>query len=227
MPRRLRYCPAGIPVHVVQRGNNRQVCFTTNADMACYANWLYEASVKYGVKLHAWVLMTNHVHLLMTPSTNEAVSRVLQQVGRRYVRYFNEQQGRSGTLFEGRFKASLVDSVRYLLTCQRYIELNPVRAGMVEDPSDYRWSSYQAHGFGKAVKMWTPHDTYLAMDKDDEVRRSLYRALFSEALGEDLLAEIRLSTQTGFVLGAEKFRAQIEILTGQSQRYVQRGPKVT
>jgi len=226
MPRRPRYCPAGIPVHVVQRGNNRQLCFTADVDMACYANWLHEACIKYSVRIHAWVLMTNHVHLLMTPTTNHAMSRVLQLVGRRYVRYFNEQYGRSGTLFEGRFKASLVDSEQYLLACQQYIELNPVRAGMVQDPSDYRWSSYQAHGFGKAVKMWTPHDIYLALDEDEEIRWSLYRALFSEALGEDLLAEIRRSTQTGFVLGTEKFRAQVEAITGYAHRYVQRGPKI-
>ncbi|MFT7244644.1 MAG: putative transposase [Candidatus Azotimanducaceae bacterium] len=137
--------------------------------MACYVSWLHEASVKYGVKIHAWVLMTNHVHLLMTPNSDIAVSKVLQDVGRRYVRYFSGLYGRSGTLIEGRFKTSLVDTESYLLVCQRYIELNPVRAGMVADPSYYNWSSYQAHGFGKAVKMSTPHDTYLATDKDENV----------------------------------------------------------
>ena len=153
MPRRRRICPPGLPVHVVQRGNNRQVCFASDADMKAYANWLHEGSRKFGVDVHAWVFMTNHVHLLLTPHNADAVSRCMQYLGRYYVRYFNYRYHRSGTLFEGRFKSSIVQSHRYLLACQRYIELNPVRAGMVSDPADYTWSSYRAHAFGQAVKM--------------------------------------------------------------------------
>ena len=157
MPRRHRLCPPGLPVHVVQRGNNRQVCFASVADMKAYANWLHEGADKFGVDVHAWVFMTNHVHLLLTPHNPDSISRCMQYLGRYYVRYFNYRHRRSGTLFEGRFKSSIVQSRRYLLACQRYIELNPVRAGMVGDPADYTWSSYRAHAFGRTAKMWQPH----------------------------------------------------------------------
>ena len=134
MPRKCRVCPPGLPVHVVQRGNNRQVCFADDADLKAYAHWLREAADKYSVAIHAWVFMTNHVHLLVTLSSADGVSRCMQYLGRHYVRRFNFRYRRTGTLFEGRFKSGIVQSREYLLICQRYIELNPVRAGMVSDP---------------------------------------------------------------------------------------------
>ena len=154
MPRK---CPPGYPVHVVHRGNNRQACFVAASDYKAYAHWLFEASVKFGVQIHAWVFMTNHVHLLMTPEKPDGVSRCMQYLGRHYVRYFNTTYGRTGTLYEGRFKSSIVQSQYYLLACLRYIELNPVRAAMVKDPAEYAWSSYRAHALGAQVKMWEPH----------------------------------------------------------------------
>ena len=133
MPRKPRFFPLGAPVHVVQRGNNRQVCFASDADMAAYVNWLFEGAQKFGIEIHAWVLMTNHVHLLVAQSSENAISRCMQYLGRNYVRYFNYRFRRTGTLFEGRFKGHLVQSEGYFLQCCRYIELNPARAGMVSD----------------------------------------------------------------------------------------------
>ena len=131
--------------------------------MKAYANWLHESADKFGVSVHAWVLMTNHVHLLLTPQDSDSVSRCMQHLGRCYVRYFNYRHRRTGTLFEGRFRSSIVQSGQYLLACQRYIELNPVRAGIVIDPADYTWSSYRAHAFGRKAKMWRPHPEYAAL----------------------------------------------------------------
>ena len=141
MPRLPRACPPEIPQHIIQRGNNRQHCFTSDADIATYAHWLHEAAIKYDVQIHAWVFMTNHIHLLATPSQEHATSLMMQHIGRSYVRYFNHTQARSGTLWEGRFKSCSILDDTYFLVCQRYIELNPVRAQMVSDPADYKWSS--------------------------------------------------------------------------------------
>ena len=160
MPRYPRFCPAGYPVHVIQRGNNRQACFTCDEDIVAYAHWLAEGSTKYGVSVHAWVFMTNHVHLLLTPSKEGSISSLMQFIGRLYVRRFNYRYTRTGTLFDGRFKSSVVQDNHYLRACLQYIELNPVRAGMVSDPGDYRWSSYRSHGFGRRVSMWEPHPVY-------------------------------------------------------------------
>ena len=164
MPRRPRYCPAHFPVHVIQRGINRQICFTCDSDIAAYAYWLAQGAQKYDVQIHGWVFMTNHVHLLLTPRGDTAVSGLMQFLGRLYVRRFNYTYGRSGGLFEDRFRSSLIQDDAYLLTCLRYIELNPVRAGLVTDPGDYQWSSYVAHGLGKDVAMLTQHGLYLSLE---------------------------------------------------------------
>ena len=209
MPRRPRYCPIGIPVHVIQRGNNRQTLFTSDKDIAAFAHWLHAGAIKFDVQVHGWVFMTNHVHLLITPLQDDAVSRLNQYLGRLYVRYFNFTYARSGTLFEGRFKSSLVQQEEYLLTCLRYIELNPVRAGMVTDPGNYRWSSYQAHGLGARGGMWTPHPVYLALGNCRSTRQTAYRSLMSETLDSDVIAKIRHCANSGLVLGSEKFRTQV------------------
>ena len=145
MPRKSRMYLPTIPCHVVSRGNNRDACFYADEDYLFYLECLGDACDKYAVALHAYVLMTNHVHLLLTPRDELGISRVMQSVGRRYVQYINYTYRRSGTLWEGRHKASLIDADRYLLACYRYIELNPVRANMVVDPADYRWSSYRVN----------------------------------------------------------------------------------
>jgi len=210
MPRRLRFCPAGYPVHIIHRGNNRHVVFTCDDDIAAYAHWLEEGAEKYDLRIHAWVFMTNHVHMLLTPSTDHSTSRLMQFIGRQYVRRFNYRYSRSGTLFEGRFKSSLVQADRYLLTCMQYIELNPVRAGLVKDPGDYRWSSYRCHAFGKAVRLWSPHSLYKALGTMPARRQASYRGLVGDALTIEAIAKVRHCANTGLVLGTEAFIKQVE-----------------
>lgn len=224
MARRPRICPPGLPVHVVQRGNNRQVCFGSKSDLRAWTNWLRVAADKYAASVHAWVLMTNHVHVLMTPQAPDSVSRCMQYLGRRYVRYFNHRYQRTGTLFEGRFRSSIVQTSHYLLACQCYIELNPVRAGIVDDPIDYAWSSYSAHAFDVSPKMWVPHPEYLALGGTSASRQEAYRRLASQMLSTQVVSEIRDALTTGLPLGNEHFRQQIEDLTGVRQRHLKRGP---
>jgi len=212
MPRKARFCPAGYPIHIIQRGNNRQAIFSCDADMAAYAHWLAEGAERFGVSIHGWVFMTNHVHLLATPSREVSLSQMMQYLGRLYVRQFNYTYTRSGTLFEGRFKTCIVQEDRYFLTCLRYIELNPVRAGMVKDPGDYRWSSYRAHAFGVAARMWSPHQLYLELGINRGQRQRAWSDLIVEAPDIEVLAKIRHCANTGLVLGTESFRQQVHKL---------------
>jgi len=203
MARLSRVCPIGMPQHVIQRGNNRQVCFADEQDFTAYAGWLKGYSKKYQVDIHAWVLMTNHVHLLCTPRGQNAVSHMMQSLGRHYVRYFNFSYKRTGTLWEGRFKSCLVQEETYLIQLYRYIELNPVRAGMVEQPSDYVWSSYPINALGKVSELCTPHAVYLALGKDANERQASYRELFKHHVDGKLLEDIRLAVNKGMALGSE------------------------
>ncbi len=223
MPRRLRLCPAGYPLHVVQRGNNRQVCFTGESDLKAYAHWLRESAQRYKVQIHAWVFMTNHVHLLVTPLENMAVARMMQQVGRHYVRYFNHTYQRSGTLWEGRYHSSLIQADRYLLGCMRYIELNPVRAGMVEDPADYSWSSYRVNGIGARSDLATLHAAYIQLGSSKRERLSNYRELFQSQVSTELMQDIRFSLNKGLVLGSDQFQQEVEELTGIRTKPRKRG----
>jgi len=225
MARLPRICYPGIAQHIIQRGNDRQVCFGCNEDFAAYANWLREYSVKYKVAVHAWVFMTNHVHLLLTPKTPEGVSLMMQALGREYVRYFNFSYKRTGTLWEGRFKSCVVDADNYLLTCQKYIEMNPVRAGMVADPSEYFWSSYQANGLGTAINLCAPHSVYLALGRTKQERLMAYRDLFRFDIEEDDLESIRHATNKGMAVGNDRFKDEIEALTGRRVVALKRGPK--
>lgn len=218
MPRLPRISPLGVPQHVIQRGNNRQICFTSEQDMAAYAKWLEEYARKFDVSVHAWVFMTNHVHLLVTPHAAGAVSSMMQSLGRRYVRYFNREYQRSGTLWEGRFKASLVQSETYLLICQRYIELNPVRAGMVSDPADYIWSSYQAHALGKQMALHSPHGEYLVLGDNGNARQQAYRSIFNAHVDSDLIDNIRSAVNKGLALGGDRFKDEIEQIHGRRVR---------
>jgi len=213
MARLVRVSPADIPQHIIQRGNNRQVCFGNEEDMKAYLNWLKVFSNKHQVSVHAWVLMTNHVHLLCTPQKESAISRMMQSIGRMYVRYYNRSYRRSGTLWEGRFKSNLVQSEQYLLELYRYIELNPVRAGMVEEPSAYSWSSYSINALGVKSDLQTPHPEYLGLGKTQSERLNNYRELFKAHIETELLKEIRESINRGFALGNEQFTTQIENLT--------------
>ena len=202
MARRPRFSLLDIPLHVVQRGNNRQPCFLTESDYAAYAHWLKESASKYDVAVHAWVFMTNHVHLLVTPKTADGVSKMMQTLGRYYVRYFNHRHQRTGSLWEGRFRSCVIDNDAYFMTCQRYIEMNPVRAGMVVSPEEYRWSSYRAHGMGSPVAMWSPHDLYQQLGSTPAARIEAYRELVRGNLDDAELRQLRSATNAGGVLGS-------------------------
>ena len=188
---------------MVQRGNNRQPCFFDDDDRHLYLHYLKQSADKCGGSVHAYVLMTNHVHLLATGLEAGAVGRMMQSLGRRFVRYFNKKHGRTGTLWEGRFKSSLIGSDRYLLACYRYIELNPVRGGLVDGPGKYRWSSYRHNAFGKPDRLVSPHATYLSLGSSDETRQLAYRQLFQYALDDSDTQAIRDHINQGRVLGSE------------------------
>lgn len=204
-----------IPQHVVQRGNNRQVCFFNDADYAVYLDKFKEYSLKYKVSVHSFVLMTNHVHLLMTPSNSNGVSLLMQSLGRYYVRYINTTYNRSGTLWEGRFKSTLVDSDNYFLIVSRYIELNPVRACMVKLPSEYPWSSFKNNALGLPIQLITPHHCYMSLGRDNADRQQAYKALFDSHIPDCTLNEIRESVNKAWVLGDDRFKTQIEKQTGR------------
>jgi len=213
----------GCAQHVIQRGNNREACFYSEADYKTYLAFLKDVATKYEVAIHAFVLMTNHVHLLVTPRDEQGVSRMMQAQGRKYVQYFNFTQRRTGTLWEGRYKSTLVDADNYLLTVYRYIELNPVRANMVAHASEYPWSSYQGNALGKPIQLLTPHLLYRRLGKTAEERQTAYRALFRGRMAERDLAVIREATDKAWVLGDDRFKQQIEAKTGRRSVPLGRG----
>ena len=223
MPRKSRVSIVGVPEHIIQRGNNRQIVFAGDDNMKAYVTWLKEYAKQYKVAIHAWVLMTNHVHLLCTPGQVNGVSQMMQALGRRYVQYFNRSHNRSGTLWEGRFRSCLVQEESYLLQLYRYIELNPVRAGMVDDPADYTWSSYQCNALGKKSDLLSPHPLFSALGENDEERQSVYRALIRENVEGKLLDNIRQAANKDLVLGNERFVEEVEIITGKILKEGKRG----
>lgn len=210
MGRKPRFTLPIHPQHIVQRGLDRQACFFSPADCRLYLELLKEAADRYDCQVHAWVLMTNHVHLLVTQQSASGVSFLMQRTGQRYVRTINRQYRRTGTLWEGRYKAGLIDTEGYLLTCMRYIELNPVRAGMVANPGQFAWSSYPCNGDGKADGLVTPHPLYLQLGRDKAARCRAYRKLFDTHLDPETLCAIRHTTQQELVLGSGPFKRQVE-----------------
>ena len=222
MARLSRFLLPGQPQHVIQRGNNRSAIFVAYEDYIFFKQCLADAANRHGCDIHAYVLMTNHIHLLMTPSEGNGISKVLQSVGRRYVQYFNHAYQRTGTLWEGRYKATLIESEQYLLTCYRYIELNPVRAAMVSDPGDYPWSSYRYHVLGEPDFLVKDHPLYLALGESAEERRVAYAELFKSELEHEALAAIRDATNKAWVLGGQRFKAEVAIL---SKRRIQPLPR--
>jgi putative transposase len=215
MPRRARLKLAGIPVHLIQRGNNRGACFFAEDDYQFYLDHLGEACKKFAVDLHAYVLMTNHVHLLMTPKTAEGPSQVMKHLCQRYVQYVNRTYRRSGTLWEGRFRSCLIGEEDYFLGCQRYIELNPVRADMVKHPGEYQWSSYGCNAQGSANALIRPHALYKRLGRSIQKRQAAYRDLFRYELDPGLVDEIRSATNGGYVLGTERFQKEIAEMLGR------------
>lgn len=210
MPRQPRYGLVGVPQHVIQRGNNRQPTFFAQEDYRYYLDCLREACARHQCQVHAYVLMTNHVHLLVTPGLLNSIAKVMQSVGRRYVRYVNDVYRRSGTLWEGRYRASLVDDENYLLTCCRYIELNPVRASIVRDPGEYRWSSYAHHVGDRVDPLLTNHPRYLALGRSAAQRCAAYRDLFRAQLDPSAISTIREAANRCSVVGTERFKDRIE-----------------
>ena len=223
MPRRPRIQLPGLPQHLVQRGVNREPCFFAEEDYHCYLHWLKKSAADYRCAVHAYVLMTNHVHLLVTPKTPEGISRLMQSVGRRYVQYINRTYKRTGTLWEGRYKSCVVQEAHYFLLCSRYIELNPVRAGMVADPGLYRWSSYRHNGLGHADERLTPHAEYLALGASNQDRLAHYRSQFRSQLDEEALLDIRLALTQGQPLGNCRFREAQYKAVGIRQTQARRG----
>ncbi|MDP1613218.1 MAG: transposase [Sulfuritalea sp.] len=215
MPRRPRLALPNVPLHIIQRGNNRQACFVADEDCRFYLDWLHDYAIRTGCLIHAYVLMTNHVHLLLTSPRAEGVGALMKALGQRYVQYFNRTYRRSGTLWEGRFRSCPTQQEAYLLACQRYIELNPVRAGMVEHPAEYRWSSYRANAQGEPDALISPHPLYLALSPDAVERRATYRELFRQELEPGLVDSIRQATNGNYALGDARFGEQIAQALGQ------------
>ncbi len=223
MPRKPRFFVPDIANHVIQRGNNREAVFFEDEDYQTYKNILHESAVSSGVKIHAYVLMTNHIHILATADTTGGISLMMQKTGRFYVPYINHKYQRTGTLWEGRFKSSLVDSDFYVLACMRYIEMNPVRAKMVESPADYKWSSYGFNAHDLTDRLVTPHASYLGLSLKKKLRYKKYVDLFSEHLEENVLKSIRNCAQTGTPWGGSQFIEQIESKLKVKVGYSKRG----
>ncbi len=209
MARLPRLFVPGCSHHVIQRGNNRVACFYEPRDYEFYLSELQSSAEQFGVAIHAYVLMTNHVHLLVTPESACSSGKMMQSLGRKYVGHINSTYHRSGTLWEGRYKSTLVDSDTYLLVVSRYIELNPVRAGMVCTPGEYPWTSYHANALGQPNPLLTPHSVYVELANQPEVRQSRYLALFEKEIGQDALEEIRECTNKSWALGSDTFKDSI------------------
>lgn len=223
MPRKTRMYLPGIPAHVVQRGHNRDACFFDDEDHQFYLEQLAVGLRRYGVALHSYVLMTNHVHLLMTPQCDVGISRLMAHLGRQYVQFSNRRYRRSGARWEGRHKSSLVQADTYLLTCMRYIELNPIAAGMVQAPEQYRWSSYRRHAWGEANALITEHAMYRSLGNTGSVRQEAYRELFRAHIEEEDIHHIRRCVLFNHPLGNDRFRAQIEAMTGRRVGFAAHG----
>ncbi|MBC54468.1 MAG: transposase [Gammaproteobacteria bacterium] len=209
MPRRARHYLAGMPYHIVQRGNNRQRCFMKYADYEFYLKlWRVHASA-FDVHVHAYCLMTNHVHFLLTPQHKDSISRVTRIVGSNYASYINKKYERTGTLWEGRHRASLVQTRRYFLTCQRYIELNPVRAYMVNTPEEYLWSSYRENALG--ARGWMqPHAEFLALGESVAARREAYMQLFDKPVNRHQLTLIRSATHSCQPVADNRYKKELK-----------------
>jgi putative transposase len=201
---------AGYAHHVIQRGNNRQAIFLTDEDRRFMLALLQEAAHIHQVAVHAYVLMSNHFHLLLTPQTDEGVPKMMQSVGRRYVRYFNDRTRRSGTLWEGRYKSTLIQTDAYLLTCMAYIDLNPVRAGMVAQPADYAWSSHGVYLGLRQDRLITPHPLYWALGNTPFSREAAYAALVGAGVNADQHQRLTDATLGAWALGDAAFIAALQ-----------------
>ncbi len=208
MPRQPRVVLQAVPMHVIQRGHDRQRCFFVDEDYVLYRQWLHEEAVIAACQVHAYVLMSNHVHLLVSVDDALRLARMMKGLAQRYAQYLNYRYGTSGTVWDGRYKSCLVQTEAYLLTCQRYIELNPVRAGMVRFPGNYKWSSYRCNAEGRHDEVVTPHSVYERLGLDAAARRQAYMRLFHETLTPMQLEQIRAAGNSNGVLGDLAFIAK-------------------
>jgi putative transposase len=223
MPRHGRLAIAGLPLHIVQRGHNRERCFHADGDYRQYLSILAEHAARCDCAIHAFVLMTNHVHLLLTPRSRDAASHLMKAVGQAYAQYGNWRLEKSGPFWEGRFFSSIVQSSRYLFSCQRYIELNPVRAGMVDAPHEYPWSSFHANAGGSHCPFLSPHPEYLALATSNEQRQQAYRALFDCELEPSVVDRIRMASRGGFAVGEDDFHLALSRQLGVTTQARPRG----
>ena len=223
MARLPRLTIPGYPHHVIQRGNNRQAIFSCAADYQMLLALLDDNAKKFGVALHAYVPMDNHFHLLVTPSTADGLPLLMQAVGRRYVRYFNDSQLRSGTLWEGRYRSTLIETERYLLACMAYIDLNPVRAGMVKEAKDYFWSSHAHYAGLRPDRMVTPHALFWAMGNTPFAREKAYGELVNSGVSREEEEKLTRSVLSGWVLGSENFVTNLQKHTERRIQMVKAG----
>jgi putative transposase len=215
----------GVALHVIQRGVDRAACFRAEADYLVYLSHLRSLSSKHGCAVHAYCLMTNHVHLLLTPTTAGSCTALMRDLGQRYVPYFNSRHGRTGTLWEGRFRSCIAESARYVLACYRYIELNPVRAGMADRPGGYLWSSHAVNSGARSDSFLSPHPEFAALATDSGRRHGAYRALFDEQMDEPLLRAIRDATNTGYPLASDTFKSSVLARLGWKTAPGKPGPR--
>ena len=215
MPRRARLILPNVPMHLIQRGHDRHACFFADDDYHCYLHWLERHASRCDCTVHAYVLMTNHVHLVLSAQRQGGPAAMMKALNERYVRYVNSTYRRTGTLWEGRFRSCLAQEEDYLLTCQRYVELNPVRACMVSHPAEYRWSSYRANAQGDASTIVQAHSLYQALGTDAAQRQAAYRELFRCELDPGLVDQIRRATNGNYALGNAHFVAQVSAALGR------------
>ena len=211
------------PHHIIQRGNDRQLIFRDHADYMVFLGWLGDAARQFNVAIHSYVLMPNHLHLLASPSEPTGLARMMQWIGRQYVPYFNRKYARVGTLWQGRYRATVIDSERYFMTCSRYIELNPVRAGLVENPGEYPWSSYMHHVGAKLDSLISDHPLYWALGNTPFEREAAYKNLIEQVLTSDEMSELNGATSSGWALGSEQFKMLLERQTNRRVRPAKRG----
>ena len=215
MPRRARLALPGIAWHIIQRGNNRSACFYAEGDYRKYLRILQEQACAFDCAVHAYVLMTNHVHLLVTPVRQAGASLMMKHLGQRYVQYVNRTYRRTGTLWEGRFRSCLAQDEGYVLACYRYIERNPVRAGMVDHPAEYSWSSYHANGQGARDALLTEHADYRRLGPTPDLRREAYQKLCRLHMEPELTDEIRTATNGNYALGNDRFKEEVGRMLGR------------
>jgi putative transposase len=223
MARLPRYTIINQPQHIIQRSRSGQSLFFEEQDYQYYHDCLEAAAFNYRLKVHAYALLPGQVHILASPGNTDSIARTVQSIGRNYVQYYNESYSGAGTLWEGRYRATVIDDKPYLLTCSRYIELSPVRAELVANPRDYRWSSYAHNALGQVDEMISPHREYLQLGRDDRERAKAYRSLFKQKISDDTVWQITESTLKGWALGDSKFAARMEKISGRRATQLPKG----